>query len=90
MLHEFADHGGDATGAEKYAIEALKLGTLDPIKLYHAGVIEHALGKDKDAGGYLYEATRRQPHFSVLYQDDAAALLKRIEDSGAFKPAEVG
>ncbi len=55
--------------ARRYASESLKLGTQDPLKLFHAGMISRALGKDEAAQEYLRRAADLNPRFSLLHAD---------------------
>ena len=73
---------GDYQEARRYASEALKLGTRDPLKLYHAGMISKALGQDEQARQYLEQAIDLNPHFSIMYADTAAEAL---DDLGSDK-----
>jgi tetratricopeptide (TPR) repeat protein len=70
---------GDYKEAQQYASEALELGTRDPLKLFHAGMIANALGQDEQAKEYLQQAIDLNPHFSLLYADKAAAALNDLE-----------
>jgi tetratricopeptide (TPR) repeat protein len=69
---------GNPQEAQKYAAQALKLGTRDPLKLYHAGMISKALGQTEQARDYLQRAVSSNPRFSVLYADQAAAALEEL------------
>ncbi len=69
---------GDYAAAEQYAAEALRLGTQDPLKLFHAGMIATARGHDEQARTYLLQALQLNPHFSLLYQDQAVSLLRKL------------
>ena len=40
---------GNYKEAQKYSSEALKLGTRDPLMLFHAGMISKALGQNEQA-----------------------------------------
>jgi tetratricopeptide (TPR) repeat protein len=73
---------GDYREAQQYASEALKLGTRDPLKLFHAGMISKALGQKEQAQEYLQQAVDLNPHFSLLYGDDAIAELKALKAGG--------
>ncbi len=68
--------------AQKYSSEALKLGTRDPLKLFHAGMIAKALGDKEQARTYLQQAIDLNPHFSLLYADEAADSLKTLKAGG--------
>lgn len=64
--------------AERYAQEALRLGTRDGLFLYHAGMIAKARGDLDTAQARLSEAFEVNPHFSPLYEPLARAALKEI------------
>lgn len=69
---------GRPAEAEPYAREALRLGTQDALKLYHAGMIARALGRTEQARAYLAEALRINPHFSLLHAPAARAALTAL------------
>jgi tetratricopeptide (TPR) repeat protein len=73
---------GNYKEAQEYSSEALKLGTRDPLKLFHAGMISKALGDKKQAHAYLQQAIDLNPHFSLLYADEAADSLKTSKAGG--------
>src|SRR5215212_7011172 len=70
---------GNYTEAQKYSQEALKLGTKDALKLFHAGMIAFKLGDDAQARGYLEQALAINPHFSILYADQARQTLETLQ-----------
>jgi len=70
---------GDYQEARQYASEALKLGTRDPLMLFHAGMISNALGQDEQARQYLEQAVDLNPHFSILYAETAARALEDLK-----------
>ena len=83
-------HGADAlawalykTGnyeeAQEYSAEALKLGTKDSLKLFHAGMIALKLGEESQARQYLEEALAINPHFSILYAEEAQRALDTLQ-----------
>jgi tetratricopeptide (TPR) repeat protein len=83
-------HGADAlawalykTGhyeeAQIYSLEALKLGTKDSLKLFHAAMIALALGDQEQARAYLEEALALNPHFSFLYAEEAGRTLETLQ-----------
>ena len=72
---------GQYQEAQKYSRQALELGTKDALKLFHAGMIAHALHDDEQAQQYLERALETNPHFSVLYADQARTLLASLKDS---------
>jgi tetratricopeptide (TPR) repeat protein len=69
---------GQYAEAQQYANEALRLGTRDALKLFHAGMIAHALGQHEQARAYLQQAVDLNPHFSLLYSDLAATTLTAL------------
>jgi tetratricopeptide (TPR) repeat protein len=70
---------GDYQEARQYASEALKLGTRDPLMLFHAGMISNALGQDEQARQYLEQAVDLNPRFSILYAETAARALEDLK-----------
>lgn len=73
---------GNYKEAQKYGSEALKLGTRDPLTLFHVGMISKSLGQREQARTYLEQAIDLNPHFSLLYADEAAAALKSLKAGG--------
>ena len=82
-------HGADAlawalykTGnyqeAQKYSLEALKLGSKDALKLFHAGMIALKLDDNAKAIEYLEQALAINPHFSILYAAEAQKTLQAL------------
>jgi tetratricopeptide (TPR) repeat protein len=64
------------------AIEkALGLGTQDAKLFYHAGMIHYRLGELAKAKEFLNRALATNPHFHVLFADQAADTLKEIDHS---------
>lgn len=57
--------------------EALRLGTLDPRMLFHAGLIAGALGDRAGGAKYLRRALAVNPSFDVLQADAARRALAR-------------
>jgi tetratricopeptide (TPR) repeat protein len=53
--------------ARQYSKRALRLGTRDPLKLFHRGMIERCLGNRAEAKTWFRRALRLNPHFSVLW-----------------------
>jgi tetratricopeptide (TPR) repeat protein len=62
---------------------AIALGTDDPLLLFHAGVIQHAVGNDRRAIEYLHHALGLNPEFHVLYADVARNDLRDLETKSA-------
>jgi len=75
---------GDIARAHAAMKRALRLGSQDPLWLYHAGAIAYAAGDHAAARGYLEQVMQENPHFSLLYERDAAQLLQtlRAEHAG--------
>jgi tetratricopeptide (TPR) repeat protein len=73
---------GNYKEAQKYSSEAMRLGTRDPLKIFHAGMISKALGEKEQAHAYLQQAIDLNPHFSLLYADEAADSLKTLKAGG--------
>ena len=65
--------------ARAYSNEALRLGTRDPLLLFHAELIREAGGDAESARDALERALALNPRFSVLQADTAAAALERLE-----------
>jgi tetratricopeptide (TPR) repeat protein len=61
-----------------YADEALRLGTKNPLHLFHRGMIEKALGHDDDARRDLRAAVELNPRFSILHAATAARALEEL------------
>jgi tetratricopeptide (TPR) repeat protein len=72
---------GNYSEAQKYSQEALRLGTKDALMLFHAGMIEQALGHKEAAVAHLESALTINPHFSVLYAPVANAAVADLQAS---------
>jgi tetratricopeptide (TPR) repeat protein len=59
----------------RYAQNALRLGSRDPLFLYHAGVAAHESGRDDLARVWLRRSLADNPHFSPLYAPRAQRML---------------
>jgi tetratricopeptide (TPR) repeat protein len=70
---------GNYEEAERYSAEALQLGTKDSLKFFHAGMIALKLGDKQQARLYLEEALKINPHFSILYADEAQKILNELQ-----------
>lgn len=66
---------GQFAEARKAADEALRLGTRDARLLYHAGMIDHALGDYAAAAKHLRDALAINPSFDVLQAEVARRTL---------------
>ena len=71
---------GNYQEAQTYSAEALKLETKDSLKLFHAGMIALELGNKDEARAYLEEALAINPHFSILYAEEAREVLQELPD----------
>jgi tetratricopeptide (TPR) repeat protein len=63
---------GEARG---YSVEALRLGTTDPLLLFHRGMIERCLGNESESQRFLSKALAVNPHFSFIHAPVAAELV---------------
>jgi tetratricopeptide (TPR) repeat protein len=70
---------GNYTEAQKYSEDALRLGTKDALKLFHAGMIALKLDDQASAREYLEQALTINPHFSILYADEARKTLETLQ-----------
>ena len=73
---------GNYEEAKTYSEEALQLGTQDALKLFHAGMIAYRLGENTTAQEYLEQALTINPHFSVLYSEEAQKTLDTLQAQG--------
>ncbi|HEX9381621.1 MAG TPA: tetratricopeptide repeat protein [Gaiellaceae bacterium] len=64
---------GDALPWSK---RALRLGTQDALKLFHRAWIENCLGRRDAAQAFARRALALNPHFSLLWSDDARRLAR--------------
>jgi tetratricopeptide (TPR) repeat protein len=71
---------GNYEEAQRYSVEALQLGTQDALKLFHAGMIALKLGSKDQAREYIEEALTINPHFSILYVEEAREILQELQD----------
>lgn len=60
--------------------EALRLGTNDPLLLFHAGMIFERLGDNDKAQAYLHRAIALNPQFHLFFADAARATLQELSD----------
>jgi tetratricopeptide (TPR) repeat protein len=74
---------GNYDEAQKYSQEALQLETKDALKLFHAGMIALRLGDEAQARAYLEKALSINPHFSVLYANEARTTLETLQAAEA-------
>ncbi len=69
---------GQLPEARQRAEEALRLGSLDPSYLYHAGMIAKAQGDDAWARRWLGQSLAANPAWSPLHAPRAAAALAEL------------
>jgi tetratricopeptide (TPR) repeat protein len=62
----------------KWARRALRLGSIDPTFLYHAGIAARGAGRLGQARDYLTRSLARGPRFSPLYAPLARRALERL------------
>jgi len=61
--------------------KALALHTNDSLLLFHAGMIDHSLGKDSEAEEFLSRALKVNPHFQIFQAEAASRALENISRS---------
>jgi len=74
---------GQAAESRRYADEALRLGTHDPLMLYHAGTIAQAQGDRVAARDWLARSLERNPSFSPLYAPLARQALANLSTAAS-------
>jgi tetratricopeptide (TPR) repeat protein len=67
---------GRCAEAPGWSRQALRLGTLDALKLFHRGMIERCLGHRAAARSYLQRALALNPHFSIVWSPVARKALQ--------------
>jgi tetratricopeptide (TPR) repeat protein len=61
------ERNGQCGEAQRYSRRALRLGTLDALKMFHRGMIERCLGNRAEAAHWFARALRLNPQFSLLW-----------------------
>jgi tetratricopeptide (TPR) repeat protein len=69
---------GQPAEAQEYAAEALRTGSREALKLFHAGMIAKTNGQPEQAFLYLEEALRLNPNFSLIHAEAARAALQEV------------
>jgi tetratricopeptide (TPR) repeat protein len=64
--------------AATYSEAALRLGTQDPLLLFHSGMIRFSLGDRDGARDLLGRAIALNPRFSLLHAGEAAGTLAQL------------
>jgi tetratricopeptide (TPR) repeat protein len=67
---------GRCSEALRWSQQALRLGTLDALKLFHRGMIERCLGHTAAAARYLRRALSLNSHFSLVWSPVAREVLR--------------
>jgi len=62
----------------RWALKALRLGSVDPAFLYHAGMIARAAGRPDLARSFLARSLAHNPHWSPLYAPRAKRAMERL------------
>jgi tetratricopeptide (TPR) repeat protein len=73
---------GDDAAAQPLIQQALRLGTQDPLMLFHAGMIAYHLGDTTTARTYLERVMALNPQFSVRYAPLARQILITLRGGG--------
>ena len=61
------ERNGHCGEAQRYSRRALRLGTLDALKMFHRGMIERCLGNRGEAAKWFRHALRLNQQFSLLW-----------------------
>jgi cytochrome c-type biogenesis protein CcmH/NrfG len=69
---------GRDRAALRFSLRAMRLGSLDPAFLYHAGIISLRAGGERRAQALLGRLLERSPRFSPLQAPRARAALNRL------------
>jgi tetratricopeptide (TPR) repeat protein len=64
--------------ALRFSHRAMRLGSLDPVFLYHAGIVSRRAGQPQRAEAFLSLLLERSPRFSPLHAPRARAALNRL------------
>jgi tetratricopeptide (TPR) repeat protein len=67
---------GRCEEARRHSVAALRLGTLDALKLFHRGMIERCLGHGAESRAFLDRALDVNPYFSLRYAPVANEVLR--------------
>ncbi len=74
---------GNFEVAQTLMDQAMALGTRDARLYYHAGMIALELHHEAQARNYLEQALAINPHFSILYADQARKTLQTLQTTAA-------
>ena len=67
---------GSCASAREHSIHALRLGTRDPLLIFHRGMIERCLGNGAAGDAFLRRALAINPNFSLLWAPVVRRLLR--------------
>jgi len=70
---------GQFEEAQQFSQQALRLGTEDALKYFHAGMIAYQLDNRTQARADLARALAINPYFSIRYADEARRTLAALE-----------
>jgi len=70
---------GKLAEAASASEKAMRLGTKDPILLYHAGIIDEKVGQREKALSKLKEALEINPHFHLVYAKTASEKVATLQ-----------
>jgi len=76
---------GKLTEAATASEQAMRFGTRDALLLFHAGMIAERLGQREQARGELSEALQINPHFHLVYADQAQQRLAELQAQSESK-----
>ncbi|MBI4540182.1 MAG: tetratricopeptide repeat protein [Gemmatimonadetes bacterium] len=71
---------GDYAGARLAMRQALRLGTVDAMIFFHAGMIEQALGSNTAARSYLRAALETNPYFHPFQVEESRRVLRELRE----------
>jgi tetratricopeptide (TPR) repeat protein len=70
---------GRDRAALRYSYRAMRLGSLDPAFLYHAGIVSLRAGEHRQGEALLTRLLERSPRFSPLHAARVRAALNRLD-----------
>jgi tetratricopeptide (TPR) repeat protein len=79
---------GKAKEALQATQQALRLGTKDPLMLYHQGMIARELNQHTLAAQALHQALSTNPHFHPHHAEQARMALQPLLAAGSRMPAK--
>jgi tetratricopeptide (TPR) repeat protein len=71
---------GEDKAALRFSERAMRLGSSDPVFLYHAGTVAFRAGRSERARAFLTRLTAQDPEFSPLYGPRARLALRALGD----------